>query len=277
MISNSIKLKFSQLFRFLFPKKFWKRKLNYYRSHKSEIEMHLLPLLCCNNKISLDIGGAHGSYTANLYDKSLKVITFEPIPENINWINNMIKFTGINAIVQKFALSDHSGNTILQMVDKSFGFSTIEKENDLSKHNTNLSSINVEIRKLDDLLLDNIGFIKIDVEGHELSVLNGGMRTITSYLPNMLIEIEERHKKDSVITCVQTLEKLGYSCYFVFNNKIFPFSEFNFDFHQKEENIINCLDFSIENKPIYINNFIFINPSSKDIFSQKCQSILDKI
>jgi FkbM family methyltransferase len=53
----------------------------------------------------------------------------------------------------------------------------------------------VSIKRLDDLHLDNISLIKIDVEGYELEVFEGGRETIQRNRPVILIEIWERNKE----------------------------------------------------------------------------------
>jgi hypothetical protein len=42
---------------------------------------------------------------------------------------------------------------------------------------------------LDDLKLDNVGFVKIDVECHEAEVLDGAANIIKRDRPNFLIEV----------------------------------------------------------------------------------------
>lgn len=54
-------------------------------------------------------------------------------------------------------------------------------------HKLSIKRIYCEVRKLDDFNL-NPYFIKIDVQGHELQVLQGGENTIRKYLPIFLIE-----------------------------------------------------------------------------------------
>ena len=65
-------------------------------------------------------------------------------------------------------------------------------ENPLSTGDT-VETIRVPLRTLDSYNLSNIGFIKIDVEGHELDVLRGAEVTLRRDQPNLLIEIENRH------------------------------------------------------------------------------------
>ena len=51
----------------------------------------------------------------------------------------------------------------------------------------------VQTARLDDYQLPPVGFIKIDVEGHEEAVLRGAAQTIARNRPVLMIEIEERH------------------------------------------------------------------------------------
>ena len=46
------------------------------------------------------------------------------------------------------------------------------------------------MRTLDSFQLTQVGFIKIDVEGHEEAVLRGGLATLKREMPNLMIEIE---------------------------------------------------------------------------------------
>ncbi len=51
----------------------------------------------------------------------------------------------------------------------------------------------VVVATLDSYQVTNVSFMKIDVEGHELEVLNGGRATIEATRPAILIEIKDRN------------------------------------------------------------------------------------
>ena len=51
---------------------------------------------------------------------------------------------------------------------------------------------------LDALKFPKVNFIKIDVEGTELDVLEGGRDLITQLKPNMLIEMQDSFMNQSV-------------------------------------------------------------------------------
>ena len=96
----------------------------------------------------------------------------------------------------------------------------------------------VKKKKLDSIKFENkIGFIKIDVEGHELEVIEGALKTIKENKPVLLIEIEEKHSKRMVIDSIKYIKNIGYKCYFEKNKELLQVEklknvneEFNFFF-----------------------------------------------
>ena len=63
--------------------------------------------------------------------------------------------------------------------------------------------------RLDSLSIDNVGFMKIDVEGHEESVIIGAEQTIRRCRPILLIEAENRHREGAVQKITRRLENWG--------------------------------------------------------------------
>jgi len=59
--------------------------------------------------------------------------------------------------------------------------------------------------------LGDIGFIKIDVEGHEVDVLAGLAGVLARCLPNLLIEIGDPGRGGSLAQMRQRLDPLGYT------------------------------------------------------------------
>ena len=77
------------------------------------------------------------------------------------------------------------------------------------------------MKKLDDLKIENkIGFIKIDVEGHELEVIKGSSKIISENMPILLVEIEKRHTNKPVLESINYIKNMGYDCFFVKNKKL---------------------------------------------------------
>jgi hypothetical protein len=75
----------------------------------------------------------------------------------------------------------------------------------------------IEIITLDSLNLDNIGFIKIDVENNELQVLQGAIQTLErSNYPKILFEMNETNND-----LIQFLNDLHYKIIRVSYNNMF--------------------------------------------------------
>ncbi len=112
-----------------------------------------------------------------------------------------------------------------------------------------LAEINVPRHRLDGYSLREIGFIKIDVEGHEDSVLLGARETIARDKPNLLIEIEELHNPGGLSRLPVLLKEWGYEGYFMKGEEIHPLSDFSLQRHQNDP--------SLAGSGLYVNNFIF--------------------
>lgn len=71
--------------------------------------------------------------------------------------------------------------------------------------------LKIECKPIDSLNLENIGYIKIDVEGHELQCIKGMVNTIKKYNPVIAIEIHDKcpSKNDTL----QLLYDLNYKNY----------------------------------------------------------------
>jgi FkbM family methyltransferase len=136
----------------------------------------------------IDIGSNIGNH-ALFYLSEMnvdKVICFEPnnyscqlLRENLE-IN---KFTD-RTIIENVALGEKKG------VGFESGFTTSNTGmNKITHVKSSEFNNGVEIRRLDDYNFENIDFIKIDVEGFELEVLNGAQETIKCSRPILLIEV----------------------------------------------------------------------------------------
>jgi FkbM family methyltransferase len=80
------------------------------------------------------------------------------------------------------------------------------------------STLRVPIVTLDSFeLFENIDFIKMDVEGYEPKILQGGMKTIESNNPVILCEINRGD-----FTAKEMLEGIGYRCVDVYHKQGIP-------------------------------------------------------
>ena len=201
------RLKFS-----LIPPGLYARYLVNKNLRRGEPELKLLPEIVPRDKIAVDVGANKGVYTRLLADLAVHVHAFEPNPKAYRWLNRSLPS---NVTAHKLALSDHDGDGDLYVPKRRRGYS-----NQMGSMNTNKTSVphgvvTVQTRTLDSCALTNVGFIKIDVEGHEAEVLAGATGTIQRFHPTLLIEIEERHTGRPLMDSLGAIESLGYRAYYL--------------------------------------------------------------
>jgi len=218
-----------------------------------EPEIALLKLLCDPGKVSLDIGANRGIYTYWLARYSASVIAFEP---SAAYCSRLRSASPPNVDVRQCAVSDATGSGMLRvpMVDgrMEFGLSTLEGTNSLR----GLDARQIDVRKaaLDDLGLSNVGMIKIDVEGHELSVLQGALGLLKRERPRLVIELEERYRPHAANSARELLERLGYQGFFLMEDRLHGIAEFDPATMQDPDRLSS----------LYINNFIFAQIGDTD-------------
>jgi hypothetical protein len=99
-----------------------------------------------------------------------------------------------------------------------------------------------------------VGFIKIDVEGHEEGVLNGARKTLERERPALLIEIEDRHNPGGLGRICALLT--GYEGYFFAQGRRRPLSDFDPEIHQRPEDLDSA--YEARRQSPYVNNFLFL-------------------
>ncbi len=161
---------------------------------------YLMKTLIRPDDVVLDIGANIGLHTVTMARAAHRgrLFAFEPVPEMAlqNDVNRALNRLD-NVTLVKCALGDE--NTELEMrvsvgdADKQ-GTSTFIGQNDNVDENPDGYEIRLmKVRRLDDIVgeLDipsRIGFVKIDTEGFETRVLEGGMKTIAEHKPILLVE-----------------------------------------------------------------------------------------
>lgn len=204
----------------------------------------------------LDIGAHKAGYLyfmiSQVGEKG-KVFAFEPQSILFQYIIKMKKLLSWdNVTVEHLALSDAAGTVTLYIPNNkvSSGSSpgaTIVEHKDLTEYG--VTEI-VDTETLDayckrkDIKPD---FLKIDVEGNELRVLQGGAATLKNHKPKIIVEIEARHVgQEKALETFKFMESLGYKGHFIHGVNRKPIHTFNFKEHQ-----------NMNDKNNYCNNFIF--------------------
>jgi len=233
-------------FRFL-PFRAYYRYRAYKYAKKITPELNIIKNISDKNKVSLDIGANLGLFTYFMSRSSKKVYAFEPNPYPLKHLKYVVDR---NVEIVPIAIGNKDGIEKLRIPKTRKGWTS----NGASIAKIDIREgieYSVEIRKIDTLNIQNIGLIKIDVEGFELDVLKGAINTIKNQKPNLIIENEIVHNQnpDEIF---QFMSDIGYKIFYVNNNLQLVEKEESFDFKK------NQIDPQNKNYN-YIQNFIFIN------------------
>jgi FkbM family methyltransferase len=235
--------------------KFRLRALKWRFSNNLEVELRLLPFIVPRGRGALDVGGNVGLYTQALLPLASKVTVMEPNPR---LAGDLRAGFGSRIALVEAAASDQSGRTTLHLPKDTGlgGLATIAPSNPLLSSDTH--AVDVATKRIDELGLNDIGFIKIDVEGHELAAIDGGMETIRASRPIMLIEAEDRHRAGAVRSLRERLEPIGYRGFMIFHGTLASIERFDVASQQTlQPGQAALLDRGVI-PPNYVNNFVFM-------------------
>lgn len=186
---------------------------------QGEPELHLLPRLVVAGAAALDVGANGGVYAWHMARFTGTVVAFEPNPAHAAFLARAF---GPRVRVEAVALSDRDGEAVLRVPLARFedGRATIEAGNDLGQ--AEAESVTVRCRRLDGYAFGRVGLIKIDVEGHELAVLQGARALLARDRPNLIIEAEERHRAGTLAAVCRFLAGLGYRGHYLKDGRLHP-------------------------------------------------------
>lgn len=222
---------------------------------RHEPEQALLPALCDPTRSGLDIGAALGAYSWPMAKFCSRCIAFEPNPDQARYLRQAF---GGRVQVENLALSDRDGEIALLIPlsngNDRAGQATISPGPWLDDRA--IRRVTVAMRTLDGLGLDGVGFIKLDVEGHELAVLEGGRALLVHEMPTVLVELEERFGEGSIARTRGLMEELGYHGLYLDGATVRPIANFDPQRHQQMAHW--------GKEGLYINNFIFIAQNGFD-------------
>ena len=156
----------------------------------------------------LDIGANIGTHTIGIAPHVKRVMAFEPDPDNFDLlVKNLATTMCSNVTPVPAAASDVLGKVGTQF---DYGKTSLTTSGEIPA--TPIDMIEG---------LPRIDFVKIDVEGMELKVLNGMRQTIASYKPQMLIEMQD---ENVYAKTYDFLNGFGYNIYWL---PVRTYTEFN--------------------------------------------------
>jgi FkbM family methyltransferase len=127
-----------------------------------------------------------------------EVVCFEPGKNSCEISDKNLEICGINHKAYNLAISNINGKV---------GFDE-GRNSQNSKLNLDEKENTVETRTLDSYDFNDVILIKIDVEGHEVEVLEGAIDTINRNKPIVLLEY---HKESSASRIFEIIKDLNYN------------------------------------------------------------------
>ena len=218
-------------------------------------ELRMACHLADPDRLTVDVGANKGYITYWLQRYSRHVLAFEPDPHNLFFLRAIRG----NVTVRPFGLSNQTGmatfrvhkrpieSSLLRLLGVGYVLEHQCGTFAAAQPGREYQETSVEIRRLDDEVREPVGFIKIDVEGHELAVLKGAQRVLAKDRPYMLIEVEQRHNQRPTPEVLAEIEAMGYLAYGLHRQRLVRATQLDPARH-----------FRPESGRDYVNNFVFL-------------------
>lgn len=215
----------------------------------------LITGLVAPGRNAVDVGANRGIYTYWMGKRATRVDAFEPQPALAQYIR---RARLRNVTVHEIAISDQAGIATL-LIPGDDGLARLASADPSDAVSTRIESepglqaeLGVRTGTLDSFDLADVGFLKIDVEGHELAVLRGAHDTITASRPIVFIESEARHAPGAPANVIELmLDGYGYArAAFVCRWELVDIERFDV-----QRNQIGLLPNFMS--PAYVSNFVF--------------------
>lgn len=156
------------------------------RNHKDDVNLRMLiAFLLQHDSNAIDVGAHSGDILEQLVHVAPegKHIAIEPLPEHAADLAK--RFPDVD--VHHAALAAEAGSAEFTQVTSNMQLSGLRNRSFAGEETT---TFEVEIKRLDDIVDPEleIALIKIDVEGAELGVFQGGLETIRRARPTLVFE-----------------------------------------------------------------------------------------
>lgn len=195
----------------------------------------------------LDVGASWGLFTYHLarrVGKTGQLYSFEPHPDNAPMLRKLDD-SRPHVHFRQVAVSDEAGTAQLLVPEQHNRQVTAQGSlsHGFDGQDVDVRQIDVPTVRLDDALRPDVvvDFVKIDVEGHEMSVLRGGAEMFRRCHPAILIEIEQRHLEVPISDVFRQIEGLGYQLFYVTETALRPIADF--DVERDQMSMVNSGEF----------------------------------
>lgn len=145
----------------------------------------------------VDVGHSTGWLAIPVAMRGIDVYGFEPLPNSFKRSLENMALNGVDYYLRNAAVSSESGRMTLRYNPRL----PLTSGASLEPHiHGGSAKMEVDVVTLDEALPRNVdvGFLKVDVEGHEIHVLHGAAKTIDRCRPHMILEANTSDKVDEL-------------------------------------------------------------------------------
>ncbi len=181
--------------------------------------------------VFFDVGGHVGQYTlvaSRLVGDAGEVHSFEPDPESFRALRGNVRLNKLkNVRLNNVALSNENKTTTFYLAATSnLGDNSLSPPDTYSGARCEVKCITLD-HYLETRRIDRVDFMKVDIEGAELLMLQGAKRLFTlKRRPIIVMEFEEPRQKAFGNSCAQLADVLLKKRYDLFNLETRPLSEY---------------------------------------------------
>ncbi len=210
----------------LFDKLHMRLRFRRYRQRKEAAEIRFMQSLPLAGRTVVDIGANKGVYCywmSKAVGPQGMVVAFEPQPELGQHLADVIDSFGLaNVELVPLALSDTSGEPLLYRREAGAGdasFAPMEGGEGVRVTCTTLDAYAASSG------LGDVAYIKCDVEGHELAVMQGAVQLLRRCSPVLQVECHHRDAEQGDLFAF--LSGLGYEGFFLHEGRRVPWRRFD--------------------------------------------------
>ena len=230
-----------------------------YRARENSKEISFILANAKKGDTLLDIGANKGGFLYWMVQKAGregKVIGFEPQSVLYHFLKEYFsprKYPQVT--IEQYALSNTEETVTMIIPDGGKPSSPGASIHFTLQDNPTARTQNVETITLDKYCDINglaPALMKIDVEGHELDVIKGGLKTLAKYKPKIILECEAMQvSRAEVKETFDTILSCGYNGFFYYKSTRIDIKDFNPEKHQPAT-------FTGKKSFEYCSNFFFV-------------------
>jgi len=131
-----------------------------------------------NKQVAIDVGANVGLWSRSLCEQFVSVLAVEPVGMFRDCLTRNVPAGNLRVL--DFALGNENTTANMIITEGNTGHTHIDP--------ASVGAGNIAVKRLDDIALEQVDYIKMDCEGYEYRVLQGAEQTIRRCCPVVVVE-----------------------------------------------------------------------------------------